>query len=476
MLFANRCLTLNKHAKAAIIPIPSADDLRAQLAAGENAEIRNQIFALLDENTFIETGAFTKVGFSEFLATDKSNALESVITGYGAMGGKLVFVFAEDISRNGGVIDERHAKKIADLYRLALKSGSPVIGIFNSKGTDIYGGAASLSAYGKIMKTVAQAGGVIPQIAYIPGNCFGSAATIGAMFDFVIKNEKAAFYVTSPALNDNKITADHNLSFCGSEDKCYDYIRRLIDFLPSNSAEYKEIQNNGDSLNRPIGDLKYQDNPSVLLSAIADNGQYLPVCEKENDAVMTCFTVIGGVRCGVVISDHKKNQGKIKDSDAKKIANFVGFCDNFSFPVVTLVDSEGVANDSTAGTLSELAFSYATSDIPKISVITGHAYGAAFVLLGSKAIGADVVYAMDNAEIGVLNPEAGVAFAWEKYIEDDVTRDKLVEEWKENISSPVAAASTGDVDDIIGINELRARLCSALLMLTANDAAFGGRF
>lgn len=474
MQIANRLFTVNQHAKTDIRAIPSADELRAMLSESENAEIRKQIFALLDENTFIETGAFTKKGFSEFLSTDKSDVLESVITGYGAMGGKLVFVFAEDVSRNGGVIDERHAAKIENLYRMAIKGGAPVIGIFNSKGTDIFGGAASLSAYAKMMKAVSDASGIIPQIAFIPGNCLGCAATIAAMFDFIVKVDKANLYVTSPDLNGNLKTVS-NLSFSDNEDKCYGFIHNLIDFLPSNAAEGKQIQNSGDSLNRSLGDIRYEGDALNLVSSMVDNGLYLSIGENEQSNMLTAFSTIGGVATGIIANDYKKNDGKISNLDAKKASSFISFCDAFSIPVITLVDSDGVASDASAEALSELAFAYASSDNAKVTVITGHAYGAAFVLLGSKAIGADVVYAMDNAEIGALNPEAGVAFAWDKYVSDEQTRDNLIEEWKQNITSAVAAASTGEVDDIISVNELRARVCSALLMLTANESSIGGR-
>ena len=172
---------MNKKIKTAVCAIPTAQKLREALAEGANAEIRTQLEMLFDENTFVETEAYTTRGFSDFIATEKSSELEGVITGYGAIDGKLAFVFAEDSSRMGGAIDERHSKKIADVYNLAIKNGAPVIGIFNSNGTDIFSGSSSLAAYGKIMACVSEASGVIPQVALISGKCIGLSAAIAAM-------------------------------------------------------------------------------------------------------------------------------------------------------------------------------------------------------------------------------------------------------------------------------------------------------
>ena len=170
-------------------------------------------------------------------------------------------------------------------------------------------------------------------------------------------------------------------------------------------------------------------------------------------------------------SSYSENEGKLSVSVARKITKFVNFCNAFSIPVVTLVDSAGLAvekNNETsyfAPEIAKLAYAYATATTPKITVILGHAIGASFVLLGSKSLGADLVYALNDSEIGALSAETGVAFAWNNYITLEKTRDQLVEEWKSTVSSPSVAAASGEIDDIISINELRARICSALLML-----------
>ena len=462
---------MNKYINSKICSLPTAADLRAALIAGENADVRNQIELLFDYNTFVETSAYTQRGFSDFIATEKSTEFEGVITGYGAIDGKLVFVFAEDATRMGGAIDERHAKKIIDLYNLAISNGAPVIGIFNSNGTDIFEGTAGLAAYGRILKAVNKASGVIPQIAFVTGKCIGTAATIAASFDLIVKADGADLYVSSPALTGLDNGQDSMLAYSGDVAASAGYIKGLISFLPDNANSGIQLSDTSDNLNRMLGDIDLCDSALTAISVIADNGVFINVGENYAKSVSTAFVTLGGVKCGIVANSYSENCGKIDSYAAKKIARFVNLCDSFSLPVVTLVDSLGVAidkdnEDTFAPELARLAASYASSTVPKVTVVLGHAIGASFVLLGSKALGADIVYSLDNAEIGALSAESGVAFAWDKYISEEKTRAELIAEWKTTVSSPFKAAASGEIDDIIGINELRARICSALLMLS----------
>lgn len=468
-IFANREFVLDKFSKTVLCSLPTAEELKKSLAESENAEVRQHLASLFDTNTFVEVGAYTKRAFSDFYSTEKANELESVITGYGAIDGKLVFVFAEDASRMGGAIDERHAKKIADIYALATKNGAPVIGIFNSKGADIFNGTTSLAAYARIMKCVSDASGAIPQIALVNGNCVGSCATIAAMFDFALLCDGATYYVNKSG---GKAEKNFAIQYTGSTPECLGMARSLISFLPDNSAVGCEVSECADNLNRLLGELDFGGNASAILSTVADNGMFLELGCAICPEVTTSFATIGGVKCGVVASSFAQDEGRISSIGARKIARFVSFCDCFSIPVVTLVDSYGIAlnaadEDNLSDALSELAYAYATSDNAKVTVIMGHAIGAAFALMGSKALGADVVYCLDSSEIGALPAESGVAFAWDKHITLDRSREELIAEWKMNVSSPVAAASSGEIDDIISTGELRARICSALLMLSA---------
>ncbi len=462
---------MDKFTTPEISAIQTAEELREQLAATEGAEVRPQLAQIFDEATFVEIGAYTKRSFSDYVKTEKMDELEGVICGYGAIDGKLAFAFAEDAERLGGAIDDRHAKKITDLYQLAVKNGAPVIGIFNSTGADIFCGASSLAAYGKIIKAVNDASGIIPQIAYVAGKCLGTAATITAMFDFVVKAEGADFYVTSSSGAKNNAQVD-KISYVGDAAQCAGFIRALIAFLPENAAVGAGVGECADNLNRMVGDLDFGGDALSMIATIADNGVYYEIGKDDASALSTVFTTFGGVKCGVVATSFAKGEGRLTAAAAKKAADFVSFCDMFGIPVVTIVDSLGLATDADnekafADALARLAMAYASSENAKVTVIAGHAIGASFVLLGSKALGADIVYATDDSEIGALPADSGVAFAWNRYVTEQTKREALADAWKASVASPVAAAATGEIDDIISVNELRARICSALLMLSA---------
>ena len=463
---------MDKYTKTELCALPTLEELRASLVSGESSDARNQIAMLFDEATFVETNAYAKRAFSDFFATEKTNELESVITGYGAIDGKLVFAFAEDASRMDGVIDERHAKKIADLYALAIKSGAPVIGIFNSNGTDVFEGTAGLAAYGRIMNCVSTASGTIPQIAFVAGKCIGTCAAIAAMFDFVVKDTAATFYVSSPAFTGINDAQDSLLAFSGDTYSCASYIRSLVSYLPDNASMGVIVGECADNLNRKLGELDFAGEALAAISVIADNGVFYEVMKDFEPSVSTVFTTVGGVKCAIVASSYSVNEGKLTVSVARKITKMINFCDAFSIPVITLVDSAGLAVEKSNETsyfapeLAKLAFAYSTATTPKITVILGHAIGASFVLLGSKALGADLVYSLSDSEIGALSADRGVAFAWNNHITLEKTREQLCEEWKATVSSPAVAAASGEIDDIISTNELRARLCSALQMLS----------
>ena len=473
---ANRDFNLDKYTNSVFCQFPTVAELRTALEASEGSDVRKQITALFDENTFIETSAYTTRGYSEFLSTEKAREFEGVICGYGAIDGKLTFAFAEDAERMGGAIDERHAKKICDLYKMAIENGAPVIGIFNSNGVDIFEGTAGLAAYGRIMSAVSNASGIIPQIAYITGKCIGTCAAIASMLDIVVKERGASFYVSSPVLTEREGAQDAVISYSADFEQCARYIRSLISFLPQNSSVgIQKSEVCADNLNRKLGDVDLSESATTAISLICDNGIYNELSRDFAKVAVTAFTTIGGVKCGIVATSFDENQGRLTRDATKKISRFVNFCDSFSIPIVTLVDSLGLAIDGDNETnfapeIGRLAFAYASSRTPKVTVILGHAIGAAFVLLGSKSLGADIVYSLDSAEIGAMSATSGVAFAWEKHITEETTRESLIENWKSSVSSPTHAAESGEIDDIISTNEVRARICAALMMLSCKGA------
>ena len=436
-----------------------------------------KIAALFDAGTFVETGAFMKRG----------DDLTGVVCGYGAVNGKLVYAFAQDSDRKKGAIDALQAEKIAMLYGMAQKNGAPVVGMFDSVGATVADGAAVLSAYGKLLKVVSDASGVVPQIAIINGVCAGMAATVAAMFDVVVTvKDQSELYVNAPFLAGKEIgtteyTAQNGLATIAAEDEGDAVAKavKLVSMLPSNCEEGVAIEDITDDINRTVAveGLAGKD----LINALCDANTFVALGEAYATEMITGLAVFGGVTCGVVANDASVNGGVITCDGAKKAAKLVGFCDSFSIPVVTLVDSIGVATNAEAegaplaAQLGKLAMAYATANTAKIGVVCGKAYGAAFTLMGSKALGADMVYALPTSEISVMAPESAVAFLWNDKITADTTRQDLVEKWTNECASPEAAAADGSIDDVVATAELRQRICAAVYMLMMKNAGTPAR-
>ena len=436
-----------------------------------------KIAALFDAGTFVETGAFMKRG----------NDLTGVVCGYGAVNGKLVYAFAQDSDRKKGAIDALQAEKIAMLYSMAQKNGAPVVGMFDSIGATVADGASVLSAYGKLLKVVSDASGIIPQIAIINGVCAGMAATVAAMFDVVVAIKgQSELYVNAPFLAGKEIgTADYTslngLASIAAENEGDAIAKaiKLVSMLPSNCEEGVTIEEITDDINRTVAVEGLSG--KNLAEALCDAGSFLSLGEAYATEMVTGLATFGGVTCGVVANDAAVNGGVITCDGAKKAAKLVSFCDSFSIPVITLVDSLGVATGAEAegaplaAQLGKLAMAYATADTAKIGVVCGKAYGAAFTLMGSKALGADMVYALPTSEISVMAPESAVAFLWNDKITADTSRSDLVAKWTEECASPEAAAADGSIDDVVASLELRQRICAAVYMLMMKNAGTPAR-
>ncbi len=431
---------------------------------------KERIESLFDVGTFVELSAYTRRPTSE-------EEFESVVCGYGAVGGKLVFAFCQDSGRTKGAFGERHAKKIADMYSLAVKNGAPVVGVFDSAGAVVYDGAAALAAYGKVMKCVSDASGIIPQIALIDGVCGGSSAVIASMFDFTVTiKDKSKLYVNSPFSLGEDIGGCALASALGlsakeadSEAEAFAFVKEMIGALPQNNAEGATFADITDDINRVISFDPENYTARALLSQITDNGRFVRVYENYADSICVGFASFGGVSAGVIASNPETN-GVLDIRAARVAAKMVSFCDSFGLPVVTLVDSTGLdvsaeaENAAYASELSRLAMAYTSSDNAKVTVVLGKAYGAAFTLLGSKSVGADMAYALEGACISVLSPEASVAFVWNDKV-GPVSREEVEAEWKEKCASAACAADCGEIDDVIEPSELRKRICAALSML-----------
>ncbi len=436
---------------------------------------KTRIAALFDAGTFAETGAYVK---------RPDGGEVGVVSGYGAIGGKLVYAFVQDSDKNKGAFDALQADKIAAVYAMALKNSAPVIGIFDSAGATVTDGSSAMAAYGKLLATVSAASGVIPQYALISGVCPGLSATVASMFDITVSiKEKSSWYVGAPFLTGKQVgsaeyTAVSGLSsiVCESEAEAYAALQNLVAVLPSNNEDGVLCEPTLDDANRLVNVTGLCG--AALVSAIADNGSFTRLGNAYGKALVTGFASFGGVACGVIASDYQENKGIITADAAKKAARLISFCDSFSIPVITLIDSEGVEiaeqaeSEALAAQLGKLAMAYAAADTAKITLITGKAYGAAFTLLGSKALGADLTYAVKGATVSVMAPESAVAFLWNDKITPDHTRAQVEAEWIETMASPEKAASDGSIDDVIDAAELRQRICSgAYMLLTKNSTA-----
>ncbi len=422
---------------------------------------------IFDLGTFVELGAYTKRQNSE---TD----FEGVLCGYGAINGKLTFAFVQDSGRTKGAFGERHAKKIANMYALAVKNGAPVIGVFDSAGAVVYDGAAALAAYGKFMKCISDASGIIPQIAVIDGVCGGSSAVAASMFDFTVTvKEKSKLYVNSPFIiggeaGSSDFAAASGISAYSAKDEgdAFAFVRNLVNVLPSNNAD-GAFTENGDDMNRAVAFDAEKYEAGELVRTLADNGSLTELYADYTENALLGIASFGGITTGVVAC-----KGILDIKAARAISKLISFCDSFAMPVLTLVDSEGLdvsaeaESAAYASELARLAYAYTSSNNAKLTVVVGKAYGAAFTLLGSKSVGADMALALPTACISVLSPEASVAFVWNSKV-GEKSREELEAEWKEKCASAAEACDAGEIDDVVAPEELRARICAAFAMLAS---------
>ena len=420
--------------------------------------------SLFDAGTFVELGAYTK-------RKNALDTLEGVVCGYGAVDGKLVFAFAQETERSKGAFGERQAKKLCELYSLAVKNGAPVVGMFDSMGAVVYDGAAALGAYAKFMKCVANASGIIPQIALVSGVCSGSSSVIASMFDFTVTvKDVSKLYVNAPFVVGEKVDSAKSgaSAYCAeNEAEAYAFVKNLLAVLPSNNAEGAFCSDVADDLNRVVDFDPANYVADELIAKLADNGSFIKLYADYSENLTAGFVTFGGILACVFANSGK---GVVDIKSARVMSKLIGFCDSFNIPVVNLVNSEGLdvsleaEADAYSSELARLATAYASSTNAKISVVVNKAYGAAFTLLGSKALGADMAYALEGAAISVLSPEASVAFVWNDKV-GEKSREELEAEWAEKCASADEACDLGEIDDVIEPAELRKRICAALSML-----------
>ncbi|MCI9448757.1 MAG: hypothetical protein HFE30_00675 [Clostridiales bacterium] len=441
---------------------------------------RARLEALFDRGTFSEIGTYVR----KCSETEDKDGFESVICGWGAVNGQLVYAFSQDISRTSGAVSEAHAKKICELYKLALRNGAPVIGIFDSAGALISEGVRALAGYGRVMKAVNAASGVIPQIAIASGYTSGASAVICGMFDFVITSKKGSVSVNAPFIADGAGSED-KMAECGisavtveDDAAAIAAAKELLAYLPSNNAEGAPSEISSDRINREISLADYETGKDMkkLIASFADDGKFVEVYAGYAEEAVTGFVSLGGSSVGIIATNYAVNGGVLTAKAARKASRMVSLLDSFNIPILTIVDSIGLDKALSSefspysSELAKLASAYAAASTPLITVIAGEAYGSVFTVMGSKSLGADIVLSLDSAKIASMNASSAVAFLWNDKIDGSTTREDLENLWNNSVATPVEAASSGEIDDIIENSELRQRIGAAVMMLSSKSS------
>lgn len=452
-----------------------------------------RITSLLDANSFVEIGKSVTARATDFNMTETKAPSDGVITGYGVIDGNLVYVYSQDVSVLNGTVGEMHAKKISGLYDLAMKTGAPVIGLVDCAGIRLQEATDALEAFGEIYLKQTMASGMIPQITAIFGTCGGGMAIIPALTDFTfVEAKKGKMFVNTPnALEGNHVSkcdtaaADFQseetglIDGVGTEEEILGRIRELVSLLPSNYEDNDSFQECTDDLNRVCEDLaNCTGDTAIALSRIADNGIFFETKANYGKDVATGFIRLNGATIGAVanrseICDAEGNKteefdGTLSARGARKAAGFVKFCDAFDIPVLTLTNVTGfkatLCNEKMmAKSVGELVHAFASATIPKVNVIIGKAYGTAYVAMNSKAIGADLVYAWDSAEIGMMDASLAAKIMYAGA--DAATLNEKAAAYRALQSSVDAAAARGYVDTVISAEDTRKYVIGAFEML-----------
>lgn len=453
---------------------------------------------LLDENSFVELQPFV-IHRSTYFGMDKVKYLgDGVVIGYGKINGRLVYVFAQDFTVMGGSLGEMHAKKIEYIISLALKNGAPLIGLYDSGGARIQEGVAALDGFGRIFKMNVKASGIIPQISLILGPCAGGASYSPALTDFIIMPRRTSYmFITGPqvikAVTGEEVSfeelggADVHASRSGvahfvvdDEDEAFDIVKKLISYLPSNNMEDPPHIKTSDPADRedkelnsivPTDPIVPYDVRDVILKVV-DNGDFLEVHTNYAPNVVIGFARLNGFTVGIVANQPKVLAGALDIDGSTKAARFVRFCDSFNIPIIMFVDVPGYlpgVDQEHYGIIkhgAKLVYAYAEATVPKITVILRKAYGGAYIAMGSKSLGADIVFAWPTAEIAVMGPEGAVKIIFKKKLALAKDSEKLfkekLKEYRALFANPYRAAELGLVDDIIEPSKTRPMLVKAL--------------
>ena len=462
---------------------------------------RERIEQLLDSGTFRELDMFAAHRTVGFGIEEQKYLSDSVVTGWGKIDGRLVYIFSQDFTVYGGSLGEVHAEKVCKIMDLAIKNGAPVIGINDSGGARIQEGVVSLAAYAYVFLRNVLASGVVPQISAIMGPCAGGAVYSPAMTDFILMVKETSFmHITGPdvirTVTREEVTSEelggamvHNqksgVAHFAAEDEedGFYQIRKLLSYLPQNNMEDPPFVPTDDPADRgdeELGDL-VPDNPNKpydmkdIIRRVVDDGDFFEVQEHWAQNIIVGFARLGGFSVGIVAQQPMILAGVLDIDSSTKAARFVRFCDCFNVPIITFEDVPGFLPGVTqehGGIIrngAKLLYAYCEATVPKITIITRKAYGGAYDVMSSKHIRGDISYAWPSAEIAVMGPEGAVNIIFRKQITEaedpEAERTRLVQEYRDTFANPYVAAARGYIDDVIEPHQTRPRLIEALQML-----------
>jgi len=478
------------------------DRIEKQHAKGK-LTARERINLLFDEGTFVELDAFVKHRCTNFGMEKLEAPAEGVVTGYGQVDGRVVYAFSQDFTVVGGSLGEMHAAKICKVLDYALKVGAPVVGINDSGGARIQEAVDALSGYGKIFFKNTIASGVIPQITAIMGPCAGGAVYSPALNDFIFMVDKTSqMFITGPqvikTVTGEEVSAEalggamtHNAIsgvaqfYEQNDEECIMEIRRLLSFLPSNNTETAPIFDSEDDLNRIVEEFNtiIPDNPNKaydikdVIHALADEGDFMEYQEHFAKNIVTGFIRLNGRSVGIVANQPKFLAGCLDISASDKAARFVRTCDCYNVPLLNLVDVPGFlpgTSQEYGGIIrhgAKMLYAYSEATVPKVTLILRKAYGGSYLAMCCKELGADIVLAWPSAQIAVMGASGAAEIIFRKEIKgsDDpvAERQRLIDNYETEFSTPYKAAERGFVDDVIEPSASRARLVDAFNMLSS---------
>ncbi|ALC90021.1 methylmalonyl-CoA carboxyltransferase [Bacillus sp. FJAT-18017] len=482
------------------IEMGGGDEKIARQHAKGKLTARERISLLVDEGTFVELNPFIEHRITYFGMDQQKGPGDGVVTGYGKINGRAVYVFSQDFTVFGGALGEMHAHKIAKLMDMAANSGAPVIGLNDSGGARIQEGVVSLDGYGQIFYRNAIYSGVIPQISVIMGPCAGGAVYSPAITDFVFMVEGTSqMFITGPkvieTVTGEKISSDDlggakvhnsisgNAHFRGeTEEEVLASVRRLLSYLPQNSKERPPVVTVADEDDYradlvdciPFDPIRPYD-VRIVIEQVADKNSFMEIHKDFARNIVVGLARIKGEPVGLVANQPKVMAGSLDIDSSDKASRFIRFCDSFNIPIITFEDVTGFfpgIKQEHGGIIrhgAKILYAYSEATVPKLTVILRKAYGGAYVALNSKSIGADLVFSWPNAEIAVMGPQGAANIIFAKEIqsspEPEKVRQQKIEEYRQQFANPYVAAARGMVDDVIDPRETRIKLIQALDML-----------